>query len=250
MLIKGATALTIKDADKGEVEAVVATLNVIDKDGDVILPGFIGTQNVAILRSHQWATWPVGKGVITDEDGKEAKFSGRINLDVEEGRTAFDVLKFQAELQEWSWGFSPKKGSVVPGEHDGHDVTYLGPLPDGSVGSDVYEVSPVLVGAGENTRTTALKGIQPGGSGPLDEQVDSVLAAVKDLLDRYGPLADLRAEKDRRLSADHIETIEKMLADLEALHGKATAPDADDVEVERLRYEALRSERIFAGLTS
>lgn len=250
MKIKAANPLVIKDADKGEVTSVVATLNVIDKDQDVILPGFIGTQEVAILRSHDWSMWPVGRGTVTDADGKEAIFTGRFNLDMAEGREGFEALKFQGDLQEWSWGFMTHRGGAKQGEFEGQDVWFLGPLEDASPGSKVYEVSPVLVGAGEGTRTTDLKGIQPGGSGPIDDQVESVLAAVKDLVTRYGSLADLRAEKGRQLSEEHVSTIAKMITDLGELHEKATAiPAADaDLMVEFLRFEKSRNDRIFAGL--
>ncbi len=205
---------------------------------------------MSILRSHAWTEWAIGKGVLSDENGDEAIFKGRFNLNTDEGRTGFETLKFQGEIQEWSWGFDPRRGSIKQGELEGEKVSFLGPLDDGSTGAKVYEVSPVLVGSGIDTRTTDLKGIQPGGSGPLDEQVASVLAAVKDLLDRYGSLADLRAEKDRRLGEKHIDTLESLLADLGSLHLKATAPGADDLEVERLRFEADRSSRILAGIAA
>ncbi|CAN0424065.1 unnamed protein product, partial [Phaeothamnion confervicola] len=38
----------------GSGQIVVATLGVIDHDGDVTLPGFFGRQNIVLLPSHDW----------------------------------------------------------------------------------------------------------------------------------------------------------------------------------------------------
>ena len=45
---KTLSSVTVKAADKGEVSAVFSTFNVIDKDGDLTLPGAIkdGTEVV------------------------------------------------------------------------------------------------------------------------------------------------------------------------------------------------------------
>src|SRR5512136_179778 len=60
------------DGQPGEFRAVFATFNVIDKDGDVTLPGAF--KDGAAVRisywGHRWQDLPVGKGVIHQDDKK------------------------------------------------------------------------------------------------------------------------------------------------------------------------------------
>ena len=73
-------SLEVKLADDpGTFRAVIATLGVKDKDGDVTLPGFFGKQTVPILLGHDWNMLPVGKGVISEE-GEQAILEGKLNL--------------------------------------------------------------------------------------------------------------------------------------------------------------------------
>jgi len=51
-------------SDKGLVRAVIATLNVRDKDGDVTLSGAFGNQDVVVLPTHNWGHVPIGKGLL------------------------------------------------------------------------------------------------------------------------------------------------------------------------------------------
>ncbi len=156
-LIKAVQATDVKfDDAKGTVTAVIATLGVVDKDGDVTLPGFFGEQDTAIVWAHD-RSHLIGKGRIF-EDGDEAKFDGAFFLDTIEGREKYLTTKAMGTLQEWSYGFRLKEGGYSFGDHDGRQVRYLQPNPvDKSPGTDVDEVSPVLVGAGEGTRTLAMK---------------------------------------------------------------------------------------------
>ena len=57
------------------------TLNVIDKDGDVTLPGFFGRQEVSMLPAHDRHHVPLGKGTI-EEVGDEAIAQIKMNLDI------------------------------------------------------------------------------------------------------------------------------------------------------------------------
>lgn len=157
---------------KGEVTAEVATLNVKDKDEDVTRPGFFGTQDVKMVLSHDWGTVMLGKGQVSDSDGKVARFEGKMNLDEAdvEARAVFSRLKFDLDnpppLIEWSYGFRLHKGGRVPFKNDEQfgDGYFLQPLGDGSPGAKVDEVSPVLVGAGEGTGTTSVKTMKEGGT--------------------------------------------------------------------------------------
>lgn len=141
----------IKNADKGEVTAVFATLNTVDSDGDVTLPGAFTDGAQVRISAYGHASWggalPVGKGTIR-VDGDEAILDGQFFLDTAAGRDTFTVVKELGELQEWSYGYDPAEFSY--GEHEGQRVRFL-------QRQKVYEVSPVLLGAGVGTRTMAAK---------------------------------------------------------------------------------------------
>src|SRR3990170_517626 len=144
------TGLELKqEGDQGLVTAVFATLNVIDEDGDVTLPGAFGSQEVKLAAwGHDWGSLPVGRGSIREE-GDKALFDGQFFLDTEAGREHFTTIKHLAELQEWSYGF--KILERAEGEHEGRPVRFLKRM-------KVWEVSPVMVGAGVDTMTVDIKG--------------------------------------------------------------------------------------------
>lgn len=147
--------LSIKDASKGTFRAVFATFNVIDHDGDVTLPGAFTDGQKVRISAYNHASWgkgmlPVGKGTI-HQDEIEAWVDGEFFLSTGAGSDTYEVVKAMDDLQEWSYGFDVLDGH--DGEKDGQSVQFLVKL-------DVHEVSPVLLGAGLGTRTTAVKGKQ------------------------------------------------------------------------------------------
>ena len=137
----------------GTGSAVFATLNVVDKDGDVTLPGAFGKQTVVIVPTHNWSSVPLGKGT-TREAGDEAIVDFKLNLDSPTAKEWHSALKFDLaegqQKQEWSYGFDILEESR--GEFEGEQVRFLKSL-------RVHEASPVLVGAGVNTRTLALNSL-------------------------------------------------------------------------------------------
>ena len=136
--------------ETGEFSAVFATLNVIDHDGDVTRPGaFRDGQKVRIAYwGHRWQDLPVGKGEI-HADEEKAWVDGQFFLDTAAGLETYRTVKNLGELQEWSYGFDVDKWSM--GKFGERDVMFL-------EGLNVHEVSPVLLGAGIGTGTTAIKG--------------------------------------------------------------------------------------------
>ncbi len=148
---------------KGEVEAVIATLNVKDHDTDVTLPGFFGTQHVSIVTAHDWHDIMLGKGLI-EEEGDKAVFKGQFNMseDDPQARQLFSRLVFDMENPppkiEWSYSLFIKEGGRVAFTDDEKfgDGFWLGPV-DGESGVVVDEVSPVLLGAGVDTGTVGVK---------------------------------------------------------------------------------------------
>jgi HK97 family phage prohead protease len=143
------------DDEKGSVEAVFSVYNTLDTDGDVVIPGAIksGFKNnqVPMVFAHKWDQ-PIGKGVIDTDDDK-ATFRGSFFMETEAGKEAYNLAKEMGDLQEWSFGFRINDYEVAPFQKDGQDevdVRYLKDL-------EVFEVSPVLVGANRETYTLAIK---------------------------------------------------------------------------------------------
>ena len=143
------------EGDAGEFTATFSTMNVIDLDGDVTLPGaFTDGEAVRIAYwGHRWHDLPVGKGVIHSDDEK-AWVEGAFFLDTEAGSETYKTVKNLGELQEWSYGFDILKEAF--GEFEGQDVRFL-------EGLKVHEVSPVFLGAGIGTETTSIKGAKGAG---------------------------------------------------------------------------------------
>lgn len=157
MAQKSLSHVEIKNADRGEVSAVFSTFNVVDSDGDVTLPGAFSDGEEVLISSYGHTSWqgalPVGKGRIRSTKS-EAILDGQFFMDTSHGRDTFAVVKALGGSQQWSYGFDTLDSE--PGKFDGRDVKMLKRL-------KVHEVSPVLIGAGVNTRTLAVKALTEGG---------------------------------------------------------------------------------------
>lgn len=148
-------SVKVVDESKGEVQAVFSTLDVIDKDGDVTQPGAFGEQKVRISAyNHQ--SWggelPIGKGTI-QEKGAEAILEGKFFMDMQKAHDTFVAIKELDDLMEWSYGFDileKSEGKWPEGTDGGQDVRFLKKV-------KVHEVSPVILGAGVDTRTLSAK---------------------------------------------------------------------------------------------
>jgi HK97 family phage prohead protease len=165
MTKKSLSQVEIKSADRGTVEAVFSTFDVVDKDGDVTRPGAFTDGEEVLISSYQHTSWggalPVGKGKIR-QTKSEAILEGQFFLDTTAGRDHFTVVKALAgRQQEWSYGFDVLDSE--DGTFDGREVRFLKRL-------KVHEVSPVLVGAGVNTRTLAVKALTDQGYEPREAQ--------------------------------------------------------------------------------
>ena len=139
-----------KDADEtGEFRAEFATLNVIDYDQDVTVPGAFqdGQETLIEAWNHSYGVLPAGKGII-HEQGDKAIIDGRFFLDTQSGLEHYKTVKEIGAIQEWSYTFDIEEWSE--GEFDGQDVRFLRRL-------DVWGVAPVQRGAGIDTRTTDIK---------------------------------------------------------------------------------------------
>ena len=139
----------------GSVTARIATLEVVDKEGDIVKRGSVGTQDVIISAWAHGSTIgnmrPVGKGVVFEE-GDGLYLEGQYNLDVPDALYDFKALVDGGTLLEWSFCYLIETGNFI--ERD-----------DGTFGRDldklrVFEASPCLVGAGVATGTIATKALE------------------------------------------------------------------------------------------
>ena len=153
--LKAFGALEVKDAAKGEVEAIIATLNVVDHDRDVLLPGAIpeGAKVKISWYGHDavFGDMPVGKGTL-EVRGDQVVAKGRYFLSTTRGADAFATLKELGSDQEWSFGFRVMERADPPEEWVQKGARQM------LVKVAPFEVSPVMFGAGIGTQTLAMKG--------------------------------------------------------------------------------------------
>lgn len=235
MALKTFSRVAIKDADKGEIVAVFATLDVVDSDRDVTPPGAFENGAKTRISAYGHKSWegklPVGKGTIR-EVKNEAILEGRFFLDTEAGRDTFTVVKELGEdgLQEWSYGYDPVEYAF--GQFEGQDVRFLNKV-------KVHEVSPVLLGAGVGTRVlTAKSGLK------FAEHIDAVRADVDALVERAAEVVALRAEKGKTPSPESVGQLAELEASMKRLTelltvSPANDEPADEVEREFARFVAL-----------
>jgi hypothetical protein len=180
----------VKDTDRGEVAAVFSTLApAIDSDGDVTVREAFDDGADVIVSAYGHASWqggtgalPVGKGRIRTSS-TEAIVEAQFFLSTTAGRDTFEVVKQLGARQQWSFGFDVLDSDE--GVYGGRKVRVLKRLA-------VHEVSPVLIGAGVNTRTLATKAAT--GMSPEDVLTREYLRFVKAQLDEAvrDELADIR----------------------------------------------------------
>lgn len=208
--------LELRSEEEGAFTARIATLDVIDHDGDIIRPGAFPKAKELPVSAYQHTSWsgalPVGKAVIR-ESGADVLADGLFNLKTSGGRDTYEAVKFAGS--EWSFGFkvtasgSEKELEAYAKEHDGarpyRIITKVEP----------YEISPVLLGAGINTQTLGIKaGL------PYADEAEMALAAVNAFAERTKSLADLRRKEGRDLSEPNKQRIESLLKSLADVQGE------------------------------
>jgi hypothetical protein len=238
-LSKSLSDVELKESgDRGEVTAVFATLEVIDLDGDVTRKGAFTNNAPVVISAYGHTSWdgqlPVGKGTITERKN-EAILNGSFLLNTTHGRDTWETVKelSEAGLQEWS--YSLHNVAYELGEQDGRQVRFLNKI-------DVKEVSPVLRGAGIDTRTLVTK----AGNLKFSDHRDAVLTSLDDLTKRALEVVTLRAAEGKQCPsvnelADELEQRVKQLRD--GLTVEPPTPCDDDIR------EWMRSIAIAQGVT-
>lgn len=227
----------LKAEQDGTFRAVFATFNVIDHDGDVTVPGAFKDGGEVIIGSwgHKPADLPTGKGVIrVTED--EAAVEGAFFLDTAPGRDTYQTVKNLGPLGEWSYLYMPTKYSF--GEFEGRQVRFLEEI-------QVFSVDPVLAGAGINTRTTDIKGMD---ALTLSELGEAILADVRQYGERLKARAEFRAREGRALSTANVdrlngiaEALETGAKDLRGLLTEEEPKKGKQLVEEMLRFQRIQS---------
>ena len=166
----------LKDDAEGKVSAVFSVFNSLDSDGDVVLPGSIKSGfksgDVPMVWAHKW-DMPIGKGRIEEDEGK-ATFNGQFFLDTDSGQEAYKIVKNMGDMQQWSFGYRVNDAERAPfksaNSDEEVDARYLKDL-------TVFEVSPVLVGANQETYTMAIKSNKELIEDLVEDEVKNVLGS-------------------------------------------------------------------------
>jgi Caudovirus prohead serine protease len=212
---KAFTPFEFKLSETGDITLAFSRFNVIDSDEDVTFPGAVPAGKSVPMSAYGHTSWdgipPTGKGVLA-EKGDLGIFEGSFFMTTDQGRNAYETVKAMGDLQEWSYGYNVLDGG--PGVFDGKRVRELRKL-------DVFEVSPVLKGAGVGTGTLAIKSGAPGSDAPTAELISWHSASRAALMDRLKTHFAVRGVDGRELSrvdrALKADLEEAWKADLEIL---------------------------------
>ena len=256
-----------EDGDTRYIEAVFSLFDTIDSDNDVtkansLRSGYTGNK-VPLVWNHDWSK-VIGRGII-ETDNQKAVFKGYF-LNTEAGKEAYETVKAMQDMQQFSYGFQvlkSSKGTHIDSKGEEVPVRVLEDV-------KVWEVSPVLVGAQQNSFVQALKsGLEPvdeeikaemqiESTEPevsskdnagivnssqqgmrLGEQAVASLEELKAFTERIEDLASLRHSEKKTLSSKSTEMIQTYLAGLNALYIKL-----DDV-LAQFGYDPVKDDELF-----
>jgi len=259
-----------EEGDKRYIEAVFSLFDTIDSDNDVtkanaLRSGYSGNK-VPLVWNHDWSK-VIGRGII-ETDNQKAVFKGYF-LDTEAGKEAYETVKAMQDMQQFSYGFQvmkSSKGTHIDSKGEEVPVRVLEDV-------KVWEVSPVLVGAQQNSFVQALKsGLEPvdeeikaemqvestepevssktdaGISNSsqqgmrLGEQAVASLEELKAFTERIENLASLRNSEKKTLSSKSTEMISTYLSGLNAIYIKL-----DDVLAE-YGYDPVKDDELFINV--
>jgi len=215
---KNLGAVEVKDFDAGVVEAVFSKFNVRDLDGDVTLKEAFTPNTRVKISAYNHGSWdsgylPVGVGVIEVREDC-AVLKGHFFMNTTAGRETFEVVKGLGDLGEWSYGFT-----VADQEFD----TFEGKQSRILKRLNVYEVSPVLKGAGIGTGTLSVKSQGASFTG----QCEQVLTELESLNGRGAEILVKRREEGKSLGAESTELLSRIQGELTKLQELVTEPAAE-----------------------
>ena len=206
----------LKLEDSGAFKALFARFDDEDKQGDITLPGAFGKRQNVIISAYGHGSWtgalPVGKGFIhDDEEAGGGVVEGQFFLNTQAGKETYTIVKELGELQEWSYALPEIDYEMRT--IDNHTVRVLKRI-------TVNEVSPVLMGAGNGTRTLAIKGGEAVALTFAERMVKATLEN-EDIAERLRGRRGFRASDSRHPSgnpsASDVEGVKVWLESLERI---------------------------------
>lgn len=213
------------DGDTGSVVARFSTFDIVDREGDIVRgSAFTDGQEVPMVWAHDW-TRPIGKGVVRVAKD-HARFEGEF-FPTQDGQQARLAVKSMAGLQQYSWGFrvldtQPNK------DIKGFDITK----------AEIFEVSPVLIGANQATATLSVKSsysvldLTDSDEDPVATQLLKLANEVLEIPD-LGPYERAQALVERALAFanEHAPSINSE----KQLHEVRTALAREQLALEQIR---------------
>jgi hypothetical protein len=177
------SGLLAADDETGVVETLVSITGIEDEVKDTIYPGaYTDTLAKRIPKGifgHDWSKWVARTETVkelmpgdpslpkTTRDGKPWPAEAgalyikcRFNLNTDDGRNAYQNVKFFSETGEceWSIGYQVPKGKSTRTKSGGRGIQAL----------DLFEYSPVLFGAAPLSGTLTVKAVSTGQNGGAD----------------------------------------------------------------------------------
>lgn len=227
MTERKALTVELKADQEGSFRATFSRFNVVDRDGDVTVPGAVaaGAPVRVSQFGHNWGEYVIGDGVL-GADNEKGWGDAEFYLDTTKGLDTYrSVKRLSAKgLQDWSFGFDPTETST--------DEADLKPFPGAFrviKKLEIHEISPVMLGAGIRTGTDFIKGLT------LADQSLGARAAVDGLVLRYAALAAEVRKEGRSISATRVARIREVIANA---RGSGAAILAAAVELEKMLADA------------
>lgn len=273
MEIKSATVQDFQLTEEGEILVAFAELDAVDREQDYTFTGAFPSKAMPISHFNH-GSWPERGGhpttgrVDVNEVGKQAVAKGKFFMDTTHGRDAYHTVKGMAELQQWSYGYNVLEKAAPPTGIKARR---------GLKRVDPHELSPVLIGAGANTRTLDIKSLLtadlealgddatinallkggPLAGLPFAEMSSRLLRDVEDFTTRAAAIADMRVKEGRAISTARMETLRShrqaladALAAIDSMVAGATPKDpaADGADEAKARALRVRSRLAIAKL--
>jgi HK97 family phage prohead protease len=218
-------SLKAANSEEGILEAIVNTLQIVDRTTERTMPGiFSESLKKKLPRGvwhHDWST-PIAKTMeakelppgdpMLPEDIREfgaLYIKAQFFKDIDDSWQAFQKIK-NGLIDEFSIGYSVSKTAW-------DEETEVLDLLEG----EWYEWSPVLVGANQKTTTLSIKDLKGSPDLPFEEHSDAVLDAVDGFVTRYQQVAEKRLEAKPRLSQAHADRLKAHIDALGDLLSKA-----------------------------
>jgi len=184
---KISTLVTLKSAERGLAVARFSTPDgvTVDRDGDITLKGAFQEGAKAIISpwGHTSVTAgsiPAGRATIHADGTASLKFF----LSTEVGRSTYESVKELADIVEFSYGFHVTEGAAPTAEQRAAGARRV------LKSLRVYEVSPVVMGAGISTGLLAIKASPPAPPDPaLVREVKRFQAFAECMKEPHGALA-------------------------------------------------------------